>query len=289
MLINNLPVKKRHRQEADQCISGLGEHHTKRRNPTATHQIPPNLDLPNASNLSCCTNNSQELSSCTVTLQVRNSENDLSSSESKLFLLSYQPSSSPTTLPCGNPLSSYSNRGEGSTPSCPNLVPGNPNFVNDIEMMESFQVLPGPLYHDMSPVITGGRSKEIQHSSASLNLDNEADKDFINSISKVNLFERNSRLHKSVIERDTSPSVIVTGLSDMQMDVEDIRPSSHDFELTTRNGHVKAKENTRPLDDQSCGSSESCQIKRSFSMGYRTNCDKCRLKVPGHFSHIITS
>lgn len=27
--------------------------------------------------------------------------------------------------------------------------------------------------------------------------------------------------------------------------------------------------------------------KRGFSMGYRSDCDKCRMKVPGHFSHIV--
>lgn len=30
-------------------------------------------------------------------------------------------------------------------------------------------------------------------------------------------------------------------------------------------------------------------MKRSFSIGYRGDCEKCRLKVPGHFNHIIIS
>lgn len=30
-------------------------------------------------------------------------------------------------------------------------------------------------------------------------------------------------------------------------------------------------------------------MKKTFSMGYRTDCEKCRLKVPGHFNHIIIS
>ncbi|KAI8682626.1 hypothetical protein LRP88_05411 [Fusarium phalaenopsidis] len=28
-------------------------------------------------------------------------------------------------------------------------------------------------------------------------------------------------------------------------------------------------------------------MKKSFSIGYRSDCEKCRLKVPGHFNHII--
>jgi len=30
-------------------------------------------------------------------------------------------------------------------------------------------------------------------------------------------------------------------------------------------------------------------MKKSFSIGYRADCDKCRNKVPGHFNHIIVS
>lgn len=30
-------------------------------------------------------------------------------------------------------------------------------------------------------------------------------------------------------------------------------------------------------------------MKKSFSIGFRTDCEKCRQKVPGHFNHIIVS
>lgn len=30
-------------------------------------------------------------------------------------------------------------------------------------------------------------------------------------------------------------------------------------------------------------------MKKSFSIGYRADCEKCRLKVPGHFNHIVIS
>lgn len=30
-------------------------------------------------------------------------------------------------------------------------------------------------------------------------------------------------------------------------------------------------------------------MKRAFSIGYRADCEKCRMKVPGHFNHIIIS
>lgn len=28
--------------------------------------------------------------------------------------------------------------------------------------------------------------------------------------------------------------------------------------------------------------------KRGFSMGYRADCERCRMKVPGHFSHVVS-
>ncbi|TDZ34332.1 hypothetical protein CTRI78_v011614 [Colletotrichum trifolii] len=30
-------------------------------------------------------------------------------------------------------------------------------------------------------------------------------------------------------------------------------------------------------------------MKKSFSIGYRADCEKCRMKVPGHFNHIVVS
>lgn len=30
-------------------------------------------------------------------------------------------------------------------------------------------------------------------------------------------------------------------------------------------------------------------MKKTFSIGYRADCEKCRLKIPGHFNHIIIS
>lgn len=30
-------------------------------------------------------------------------------------------------------------------------------------------------------------------------------------------------------------------------------------------------------------------MKKSFSIGYRADCEKCRMKIPGHFNHIIVS
>lgn len=62
-----------------------------------------------------------------------------------------------------------------------------------------------------------------------------------------------------------------------------------EYTTPTKKGHQRSKHSVRQWsgyggDLQSAGQG----MRRSFSMGYRADCDKCRLKVPGHFSHIIT-
>lgn len=49
-----------------------------------------------------------------------------------------------------------------------------------------------------------------------------------------------------------------------------------------RRGHVRSRHTIN---------SWTCQpgMKRSFTIGYRSDCEKCRLRVPGHFNHIVIS
>ncbi|KAK5995312.1 hypothetical protein PT974_03714 [Cladobotryum mycophilum] len=49
-----------------------------------------------------------------------------------------------------------------------------------------------------------------------------------------------------------------------------------------RRGHIRSKHTINSWTWQP-------GMKRSFSIGYRADCEKCRLKVPGHFNHIIIS
>ncbi|KAK4133716.1 hypothetical protein BT67DRAFT_41356 [Trichocladium antarcticum] len=50
-----------------------------------------------------------------------------------------------------------------------------------------------------------------------------------------------------------------------------------------RKGHTRSKHTVNSWTTLQPG------MKRSFSIGYRADCDKCRMKVPGHFNHIIIS
>lgn len=50
----------------------------------------------------------------------------------------------------------------------------------------------------------------------------------------------------------------------------------------SRRGHMRSKHTINTWTWQP-------GMKRSFAIGYRADCEKCRLKVPGHFNHIIIS
>lgn len=72
------------------------------------------------------------------------------------------------------------------------------------------------------------------------------------------------------------PSSVVGANSQLSADP---RPPSP---LQGRRGHTRSKHTVNTW---------TCQpgMKRSFSIGYRADCEKCRLRVPGHFNHIIIS
>lgn len=50
----------------------------------------------------------------------------------------------------------------------------------------------------------------------------------------------------------------------------------------SRKGHMRSKHTINTWTWQP-------GMKRSFSIGYRADCEKCRSKVPGHFNHIVIS
>lgn len=82
----------------------------------------------------------------------------------------------------------------------------------------------------------------------------------------------------NVPSRVATPHVIVTGGHEGEgcMDVEAATPSP------PRKGHSRSRHTVNNWTQQP-------GMKKSFSIGYRSDCEKCRLKVPGHFNHIIIS
>lgn len=79
----------------------------------------------------------------------------------------------------------------------------------------------------------------------------------------------------SVPPRVATPHVVAPQ-ADGSMDVEAATPSP------PRKGHNRSRHTVNNWTQQP-------GMKKSFSIGYRSDCEKCRLKVPGHFNHIIIS
>lgn len=85
--------------------------------------------------------------------------------------------------------------------------------------------------------------------------------------------------------------------ADMAMEVEVTQPLEEmsvdgDIKPSPKKGHTRSKHSVRAWGGGSSFGSDMVGTgagpRRGFSMGYRSDCEKCRMKVPGHFSHIIT-
>lgn len=81
--------------------------------------------------------------------------------------------------------------------------------------------------------------------------------------------------HGSSPEREGTPGAESPNTN--AMDVESPATPS------PRKGHQRSKHTVNSWTALQPG------MKRSFSIGYRADCEKCRMKVPGHFNHIIIS
>lgn len=162
-------------------------------------------------------------------------------------------------------------------------------YSDDFEMEDNVHLSPTISPTQYSPNVVGriptpihsAFAPYIRAEKATLNHEDN----FADDEAMVDRFRRGRRLPSPISEGEMSPSVLADGLEDMQMEVD--RSSSQ--QTPTKKGHQRSKHSVRQWsgmggDLQSAGQG----MKRSFSMGYRADCEKCRNQVPGHFSHIIT-
>ncbi|KAI1077928.1 hypothetical protein F5B20DRAFT_247639 [Whalleya microplaca] len=77
---------------------------------------------------------------------------------------------------------------------------------------------------------------------------------------------------------------IVDSSDEGMMDEDDTSPASAPATPSPRGkfGHCRSKHTLNSWTIQP-------GMKKSFSIGYRADCEKCRMKIPGHFNHIIIS
>jgi hypothetical protein len=162
-------------------------------------------------------------------------------------------------------------------------------YSEDMDMADSVHLSSGPFHSDPSTSISGRIPTPIHGSFApyfsSENMTHK-DSDFADDEENMtDIFRRARRLPSPISEDETSPSKLAEGLGDMQMEYE---PSVQEANkrTPTKKGHTRSKHSLRSW----TGSGElgGAGAKRTFSMGYRSDCEKCRNRVPGHFNHIIT-
>jgi hypothetical protein len=181
------------------------------------------------------------------------------------------------------------------TPSSPSLDAMNSTqttqmgevviYTDDMEMSDSFHLSPGPFHAD-PPTNISGRIPTPIHSSFAPHIRAEKaaihhDPDFADDEALVNRFRRGRRLPSPISEGEISPSMLLDSPGEMQMEYE--RTSQN---TPTKKGHTRSKHSLRSW--TGAGELVGIGTKRTFSMGYRSDCEKCRNKVPGHFNHIIT-
>jgi hypothetical protein len=200
--------------------------------------------------------------------------------EPKSFFSPY--SSSPTqTLTPSSPCLDAINSSQSTQMSDAGL------YSDDCEMADSVHLSPGSFQNDPSTSISSRIPTPIHSSFYIRDIRAEkahrhTDPDFADDESMVDRIRRGKRLPSPISEGEMSPSVIVEGLEDMQMEVERER------ETPTKKGHSRSKHSLRNWTGSGGESGNGIGMKRSFTMGYRSDCEKCQNKVPGHFSHIIT-
>lgn len=137
-----------------------------------------------------------------------------------------------------------------------------------------------------SPISEAGGDGESGQSSSDMVMDSDSACDGYHD-TRRGLFPTHSSLASSPTGTGGSASATnappqlavqrgVAQQGDGSMDVEAATPSP------PRKGHSRSRHTVNNWTQQP-------GMKKSFSIGYRSDCEKCRSKVPGHFNHIIIS
>ncbi|KAH6719140.1 hypothetical protein DL95DRAFT_391348 [Leptodontidium sp. 2 PMI_412] len=285
--------RKRDREDDDETVTlgGFSEHRSKRRIAALPHRQSPKIVRHPSPTFAWGNNYTSQPAPPTITPVDSDSEDAVAASaEPRSFFSPY--SSSPTTAgltQSGSP-SPFLDSFEAQQSTQSTQMSDAPSYTDDFEMTDSIHLSPGPFQSDPSPSILGRIPTPIHSSFAPFVRAEKAavhrEGDFADDEALVDRFRRGRRLPSPISEGETSPSVIVAGFGDMQMEVESSSQTEPDKETPTKKGHTRSKHSLRNWTGY--GSELTGGMKRSFSMGYRADCEKCRMKVPGHFNHIVT-
>ncbi|QSZ35402.1 hypothetical protein DSL72_008272 [Monilinia vaccinii-corymbosi] len=290
--------RKREREDVDEDedgrgISGFGAHRNKRHianlphrtSPHAKPQITPTFTL-----------NPFTRAPPAATPADSDSEGTPTTAEPTSSYYSWS-SSPPRAIKLAHDGESMHSQGETSFA---NQMSEGPIYSDDFDMADSSMPLsPGPFQPDLSLTVANRVPTPIDSSFSAYT---RSDKPLHPTISEPDLideafldqFRRGRRLPSPISEGEMSPSIIAEGIHGMQMEVESSCPSPEfekEIPIPHKKGHTRSKHSLRNWNGSTgdlSGNLNGVGTKRSFSMGYRADCEKCRNKVPGHFSHIIT-
>lgn len=292
-----LQSRKRDREDDEETIaSGFGEHRTKRHITALPHRQSPKLARHASPFFNCNTNYTSQPLPPTITPVDSDNEDAAAAAEPRSFFSPYSSSPTTATLTQSGSPSPFldvdsSQHTLGSSQST--QMSDAPSYSDDFEMTDSFHLSPGPFHNDPSSSISGRIPTPIHSSFAPFIRSEKAtihhDSDFADDEAMVDRFRRGRRLPSPISEGEMSPSIIIDGVNGMQMDAEN-QHTELDKETPTKRGHQRSKHSLRQWTGfgHDMTGNGGGTVKRSFSMGYRADCEKCRMKVPGHFSHIIT-
>lgn len=279
--MSNWIDRKRQREEDEgPATLGFSEHRIKRRIAALPHRTSPKLYR--QASPSFPASYTSHPAPPTITPADSDSEETTTIDESRSMIV-VEPCPDFALMPRSPAISSINNTQRSGI--------FDPAFdSDDLEMADSILLSPGP-FHDNTSTTISGRVPTPIHSSFAPHVRAEkvfrySDPDFADDEGMMDKFRRGRDLPSPISEGLASPSIIADGLSDMQMEsieeIEKITP--------TKKGHSRSKHSLRNWAGLGCdGNGFGAGTKKTFSMGYRADCEKCRNKVPGHFSHIITN
>jgi len=273
------PSKKRLREEDDEpSATGFSEHRwAKRQIPSLAFRQSPEAKRRTLPNLTTAEVPPLSPSVADITPASSDSEELPTINEPKSFFSPW--SSSPT----------FSNIPSSQHSPCPGSsqsMMDAPIYSDDIDMADSNHLYPGPFQADPTASLSCRIPTPIvSHFSSNIRPIDRTP--LLPSYSGVNNMQppsepsdRGRRLPSPISEDEISPSLILNGLGEIQMQETHDEPKA-----PAKKGHTRSKHSFK-----SWGSGPDSEMVggKRFVMGFRSDCEKCQKKVPGHFSHIIT-
>ncbi|KAI0998637.1 hypothetical protein K3495_g9560 [Podosphaera aphanis] len=281
------PSRKRERQEMQEHDSGFAEHEqrTKRQNFTSTRRKSPNLHDRLAPIFLQDANQEHSLAqfptsvgrSAASNIELYTKPKNIVRTDSSTPIFAFPLENDAISAMMMPPMCSQ------SPPNC---------YTEDLEMKDPVSTPSSPMYHNV-PLKTSSRTPTPIHSSFSSSIRSEENNDNMHNSSsaqgnissgRINL---SRRLPSPITEGNVSPSIIVTGINDMQVGIDGSSLSRHVSDMFVTKGHSRSDNVPQSYTTGNTRNPSASGIKKEFFLGYRADCEKCRMKVPGHFSHIV--